>query len=156
MFDQQWIQNLTSAEYKNKKWEYNQKNDPLEVIAYRQKSVLTNLHAKLCEVLEVYNNLADPQRKIRMMTKAMPIPSIVLLMHSLQCQILMKNESIHITIQGTKNYKTGKLQHATLRPHADNFGTVLWQHSNQVLLSEDMLIKLVLEDLNRLYFETHV
>ncbi len=155
MFDQQWIENLTKAEYKNKKWEFQQSNDPVEVIAYRQKTVLTNLHSKLCEVLTIYNDLAKAEQKIRMMTKAMPIPSIVLLMHSLQCQIMMKNDSIHISIHGTKNYKTAQLQHSQLKPHADNFGTVLWQYSNQVLLSEDMLIKLVLEDMNRLYFETH-
>lgn len=153
MNDKEWIKNLTKATYANGEWQHQKSRSTVETIIIQQKSILTRLYKNFVDAIHVYNDLCEIKRKLKIFTYAVPIPSIVVMQGKVKATIYIHNRNLFIRIVAVKNYQEKTISHHCLQPVADEFGSVLWQHSAKLLLNEDMIVKLVVEKCTQYYFE---
>ena len=152
MADPQWLKNLALSTYEENGWKTNQESID-QTIEQRRSGILAQTYDECLEVSRVYNSIATPERKIQLFTQQYPRPNVQLLMGHVAAKISLVEDSLQIIYSSVTQYRTMTHKKESLNPFADKFGTLLWHTDDNLLLNVEMVIKAIVEELNRIYFD---
>lgn len=155
MADREWIQNIANANYHGGRWSINEENTKKLALA-RLDEVLTLIVEEAKDTCAIYNAYTRNDKSINLLPIKLSnkqLTGFILFLGSVQLKLETENSTLIATIIAIKGFtKDSKIIH-TMTPQFDAFGTLLWKIDNSLLLSVELIIKRLFEDLISTAFE---
>ncbi len=158
MADQEWIKNLAGARLVNGQWRTDNPEEVTKLAAHRIEDTIVEIYEEASEAADLFNLHAVDRPAIRIL----PIPKdksagdggLILLLGRIQLNVEIINSKLEARITTVDGYSRITNLLASLSPHVDPFGSVMWIADKTSLLTNEIIIKRLLEQLVKSAFES--
>jgi len=156
--DTEWLRNLAAATYRGGHWEHLEPHAVQELAQARLAHALQDLMDLAQESALVFNDCADGRRSIRVLELA-PRPEtesqggFMLLAGRCQLMVERRGTALATTLMVVRGFQRQVAARKRLEPQVDPFGSLVWQGDNALLMTGDLIIKNLFEDLARVAFD---
>lgn len=151
MADAEWIRNLATASYKGGQWVPEDPESIQTLAASRIEQSLQALYEEAVEACEIFNTHAVGKRRIRLLPlrpeSGEGAPGFLLLFGKTQIKISYVPHRLTAVLSSMRGFSHVTKTLHTFDPHVDAFGSLLWCMDNGLLLTSELIIKRLLEDL---------
>lgn len=150
MADKEWLKNLSNATFEGGAWRH---KDPAEVKRLSEQRfarALNDLETEAEEAAFAFNELADGRKSI----KVLPIAGkqgggFMILMGRCQINLQASGPGLEATLITVDGFQRKSERLHLFRPHADAFGSLAWSRDNALLMTNELIIKRLFEDITR-------
>lgn len=156
MADREWLRHLAEASYTGGQWRL---KDPAEVrrlAAARIEDAVNGLYELALEACEILNEYARGKRVARALPMAPRdeegigrVAGFMLLMGKCQINVELRKGGLDVTLVTVEGFTRKPRRLYRLSAHADTFGSVVWSADNALLMTDELIMKRLLEDLTR-------
>jgi hypothetical protein len=153
MVDSPWLKNLAEAEIKGEKWTHKDQTSVQKLAQKRVTEAIDSLAEEAAESATIHNDHAPAHRKIGFVTIPSKLPEhgggFRLFLGRTQIGLDYRMGALIATLTTSEGFALKSREIHRFLPHADPFGSVMWSRDNALLMTPELIIKRLLEDLTR-------
>lgn len=155
MVDSEWLKNLAGATIKDGHWTVDDPDGVRRLAEARVTAAIVALEDEAREASEIHNIHARGERSVRVLSLAGAGPGsgFTLLLGRAQVTLAYTPHALVATLSSMEGFRRSSRELCRLRPHADAFGSVAWRSDNALLMTNELIIKKLFEDLTRAALE---
>jgi tetratricopeptide (TPR) repeat protein len=157
MADHEWLRNLAGARYVDGAWTHGDPAGVRDMIALRVDDAVQALFDEASEAAAVYNLHVRGARQLRVLQLGERQGGFLLLLGRCQLHVELVQtrgrRELVCTLIAVRGFERTALGVSRLTPHVDPFGSVAWQQDNALLMTQELIMKRLFEDLARASFE---
>jgi hypothetical protein len=158
MADQEWIKNLANAKFIDGTWETANPEAVTKLAADRIEDTIIEIYEEAAEAADVFNLHAVDRPAIRILPiardKSAGEGGLIMLLGRIQLNLEIIKNKLEARITTVDGYHRSTNLLASLHPHADPFGSVMWIADKSSLMTNEIIIKRLLEQLVKSAFES--
>lgn len=148
-----WLKNLAEAEIKGDKWLCKDSASVQKLAQRRISEAIENLALEAAESIEIHNDHAPSHRKIRYLAVSPQPPlhggGFRLFLGQTQIAMDFQMGALIAKLTTKEGFALKSQEIHRFLPRADAFGSVIWARDNTLLMTPELIIKRLLEDLTR-------
>lgn len=153
MVDSAWLKHLAEAQISGGKWTTKDQGEIARLAQRRVSEAIDILADEATESVRIHNEYAPDHRKVRFV----PIPAhppehgggFRLCLGRTQVGLDLRMGALVATLTTAEGFALKNREIHRFLPHADAFGSVVWSRDNALLMTPELIIKRLLEDLTR-------
>lgn len=155
MVDSEWLKNLAGATLSEGRWNVDDPESVKRLAEARVAAAIVALEDEAREAAEVHNLHARDARAVRVLSLAGTGPGagFTLLLGRSQVTLAYTPHALVATLSVMAGFRRASRELCRLRPHADAFGSVAWQGESALLMTNELIIKKLFEELTRAALE---
>lgn len=152
MADKEWIRHLAQATWKDGRWEH---QDPEKVRLLLRKRIEDAVFQVLLEsqdAAEVFNQYTKAGQKLTVLPiyeTGDRLTGVTLMLGSAQAAVRPDGQALDFTLSVMQGFQRLAVKSCKILPQVDAFGSLVWQTGSSPMMSYDLLVKNILEDLTR-------
>jgi hypothetical protein len=154
--DHEWLRNLASARFVDGAWTHADPRAVRDMVALRVDDAVQALSDEASEAAAVYNLHVRGTRQVRVLPLGERQGGFLLLMGRCQMHVELHaprgRRELVCTLTAVRGFERTPLGTTRLAPHVDAFGSVAWQLDNALLMTQELIIKRLFEELARASF----
>ncbi len=154
--DREWLRNLANSNFTNGHWMIDE-NKTRQLALSRLDETIMILFEEASEACEVFNAYSHEAKKINLIPIKTPdkqLKGLILLLGRIQLKLEFFEHRIGASLIIVQGFSKDSRQIHIFDPQFDAFGTLLWNMDRSTLLTPELMIKRLLEDLVCAAYET--
>ena len=157
MADKEWIKNLASAKFINGQWENTNPQSVSQLAEVRIEDSVAQLYEEASEAADLYNLHAVDRPSISILSiakeKSRGNGGVIMLLGKTQLNIEIYNNTLEAQLTTVDGFHRNTTILAKLTAQADSFGSVMWLADKSSLMSNELIVKKLMEQLVRSAFQ---
>lgn len=153
MADHAWLKNLAEAEILGGRWNTRDQGGIEKLAQKRVAEAIDLLAEEATESVRIHNEYAPESRKVRFVAIPPSPPEhgggFRLCLGRTQVGLDFRLGALIATLTTAEGFALKNREIHRFLPHADAFGSVVWSRDNTLLMTPELIIKRLLEDLTR-------
>ena len=149
MADREWLKNLANSNYSDGQWFINEEETTSLALARLDESI-SLLMEEANEACDIFNAHTRNEKNLHILPikhANKQLRGFIILLGAVQLKLEVEENILVSTLISVKGFtKKSKIIHR-MTPKFDAFGTLLWTMDNSLLLSVELIIKRMFEDL---------
>jgi hypothetical protein len=146
MPDSEWLKNLAGATFAGGRWQAADPEAVAKLTESRVAMAMARLEDEATAATEVYNDHARGRRPIRLLRVK---DGFAMLCGAAQVTLVPVQGGLSATLTVNAGFKRRTQPLMQLAAHVDAFGAVAWNVGGQMLVSEDLIVQRLFEELAR-------
>ena len=151
MPDNEWFRNLAEASYEDGHWQFKDRNRVERTLASKLETVVSQLLDDANDAIDIYNHHVKGGLKIKNLPIAHKATNaligFVLLLGDKQVKLVKEGQTLQMSVLKVNGHDSEVSNYYQLNACYDPLGSLLWKADGQNLLGNEMIIKLILEEL---------
>ena len=156
MVDSEWLKNLAKASFEGGTWHHPQPSEVQSLTAARVAEAIDALYDEARDGAEVFNMHATAPRTIRVLRLAPRAPDMLggltLLAGKYQLIVEYRPPHLEARLTGVRQWLRVSRPLYRFRAKSDAFGSVAWSVDNALLMTNELIMKKLFEELVRVAF----
>ncbi len=166
MVDSDWIRNLAQAQYREGRWVLDDPQKILDLKLGRMKDSLYEIRDEAQAAVALHNQFAPPERQMSFLeTQPRPPHSqggLLLMLGTVQAslELLIANDGKQVVSALVATLSTLRTDYTRshqvfgrYQAQTDTFGTLIWRKENSLIMTPELIIKSMLEELTKTVFK---
>lgn len=152
MADKEWLKHLAGATWKDGRWQLAEPERARDLLRSRLEDAVDQLFLESQDACELFNLYAAANRKITVLPihQGSRMRGLTLMLGPAQAAVTSDGQSLDFTLTITQGFQRIPVRGAKFLPQVDAFGSLVWHTNGGPLMSYDLLVKTILEELTRL------
>lgn len=149
MVDSEWLKNLAGATLTDGRLSAPDPEAVRHLAEARVNAAIINLEDEAREAADVHNGYGRRTLRVLSFTDGGPETGFTLLLGKAQITIAYAPYSLTATLTVMRSFRRTTREICRLSPHVDPFGSVAWRADNALIMTTELIIKKLFEDLTR-------
>jgi len=157
MADKEWIKNLASAKLVNGQWQNTDPQGVSHLAESRIEESVVQLFEEATEAADLYNLHAIDRPSINILSiakeKSRGNGGVIMLLGKTQLNVEIYNNTLEAQLTTVDGFHRNTTILAKLTAQTDSFGSVMWLADKSSLMSNELIVKKLMEQLVRSAFQ---
>lgn len=154
MVDSEWLRNLAGATLQGGRLTAPDPEAVRRLAEARVAAAIVGLEDEAREAAEVHNSHGKRHVRVLSLTEPGPGAGFTMLLGKAQVTLSYMPYSLSATLTVMRSFRRKTVELCRLGPHVDPFGSVAWRAGNDLIMTNELIMKKLFEDLTRAALET--
>jgi hypothetical protein len=152
MADKEWLRNLAQATWKDGRWQHAEPEKVKLLLRKRIEDAVYQILLEAQDAAEVFNQYTKAGQKLTVLPiyeQGDRLNGVTMMLGSAQAAVRPDGQALDFTLSVMQGFQRLAVRSYKILPQVDAFGSLIWQTGNSPMMTYDLLVKNILEDLTR-------
>lgn len=153
MVDSEWLKNLAGASLMGGRLTTSDPEGIKRLAEARVSAAIINLEDEAREAADIHNLHGRRNVRVLSFSETGPAAGFTLLLGKAQITLAYQPYALVATLSVMSGFRRASKEICRLQPHVDPFGSVAWRADNALIMTNELIMKKLFEDLTRAALE---